>query len=118
VTTVNEKTFNHEVLGSSIPVLASFWAPWCGVCRTVDPFLSKIQTQWDGQLKLVNINADENLRLATLYRLTTLPTVLLFDGGQLCCRFDRFCHPDDFQIATQTILTALEQFRSNYSCTA
>jgi thioredoxin 1 len=115
VTTVNEKTFNHEVLGSSIPVLVSFWAPWCGVCRTVDPFLSKIQAQSDVQLKLVNINADENLKLATCYRLTTLPTVLLFDSGQLCCRFERFCHPDDFQVATQTILTALEKLRQNYS---
>jgi thioredoxin 1 len=115
VLTIGEKTFNQEVLASSTPVLVSFWAPWCGVCRLIDPLLSQLQTEWSGQIKLVKINADNNLKLANTYRLTTLPTVLLFDNGQLLQRVDQFCNNEDFRTAAQDLRAALEQIELSCS---
>lgn len=106
--TVNQATFNQEVLGSSVPVLVNFWAPWCGVCRMVGPMLSELKSTWGEHIKLVSINADENLKLANTYKLTSLPTVILFDQGDLQCRLDYFKNRDDFQAAVAHLHAALE----------
>ncbi|MBE9178904.1 redoxin domain-containing protein [Oculatella sp. LEGE 06141] len=112
---VNEQTFTDEVLKSPIPVLVNFWAPWCGLCRLVNPMLSELQDEWGGQIKLVSINADENLKLANTYRLQTLPTVMLFDGGKLLNRLDEFRSRDDFQVTSNKIQLALEALAVSYS---
>jgi thioredoxin 1 len=108
---VSEKTFTPEVLGASTPVLVSFWAPWCGICRLMNPLVKQLQAEWSEQLKVVSINADENLKLANTYRLTTLPTVLLFDGGQLLHRLDQFRTTEDFRVAAQDLQQALEKLK-------
>lgn len=107
LSTVNQTTFSQEVLGSSVPVLVNFWAPWCGVCRLVGPMLSELKSQWGEHIKLVNINADENLKLANAYKLKSLPTVLLFDQGDVHCRLDYFETRDDFQTAMNHLQTTL-----------
>lgn len=112
--TVNQLTFKQEVLGASMPVLVNFWAPWCGICRLVEPMLSKMQTEWGGQLKCVSVNADENLKLANAYKLKTLPTVLLFHQGDILCRLDHFRSKDDFQTAAIELQTVLETARPHY----
>ncbi len=85
---VNEKSFKEEVLDSPIPVLVNFWAPWCGLCRRITPTLQGFQSDWMNSVKVVSINADENLRLANTYRLTTLPTLLLIHHGEVTYRLD------------------------------
>jgi thioredoxin 1 len=105
---VNQATFRHEVLGSSTPVLVNFWAPWCGLCRLVEPMLSKLQAEWGAQIKWVSINADENLKLANTYKLKTLPTVMLFVEGDLICRLDHFRSHDDFRAAAVELQATLE----------
>lgn len=88
VVAVNEQDFSQTVLASPVPVLVSFWAPWCGVCHLLKPFLSKYQKEWEGKLQMVEINADDNFRLAHTYRLRSLPTLLVFHHGQLVQRLE------------------------------
>ncbi|WP_448563070.1 thioredoxin family protein [Trichothermofontia sp.] len=95
---VNDKEFKHEVLESPIPVLVNFWAPWCGLCRLVEPVLQDLQSQWAGRVKIVSVNADENLRLANTYRLRNLPTLLFIDRAQVIHHFDSFNGRDDVRL--------------------
>jgi len=94
---VTDQTFKDEVLSSPTLVLVNFWAPWCGLCRMISPVLSSVETEMGGMLKVVDVNADENLKLATTYRLTTLPTLLVFDDGRLLSRIDSFHGRDDLR---------------------
>ncbi len=104
VLSVSERTFAKEVLESSTLVLVNFWAPWCKLCRVIDPLLSRLQAEWNEQIKLVRINADESLKLANDYRLRTLPTLLLFNRGQLCHRLDGFQGKEELIAAIEQIM--------------
>lgn len=92
---VNEKTFKDTVLNSSVPVLVYFWTPWCGLCRFVNPILQKLQAERGEYLKIVNVNADSNFKLANTYRLKNLPTLILFDQGQVIQRLEEFESRED-----------------------
>ncbi|WP_088891905.1 thioredoxin family protein [Leptolyngbya ohadii] len=116
--TVNQVTFDQEVLGSVTPVLVNFWAPWCGVCRMIDPLLLELRKDWDDQIKLVSINADDNLKLSNTYKLKTLPTVLLFSQTQVLCRIDRFNNRSDFREASATLKAALSELVPHRSYSA
>ena len=78
---VADLNFKEQVLTSSIPVLVNFGAPWCGLCKVIQPTLIQFHDRWDEQIKLVDINADNNLKIASSYRLKTLPTLILFTNG-------------------------------------
>ena len=109
VLSVNERTFTLEVLESPKPVLVHFWAPWCGLCRLINPQLAHFQVQSGGKFKLVDINADQNFKLANAYRLTTLPTLILFEEGQILDRFDHFRGRDDLSKTLESILQSYEE---------
>jgi thioredoxin 1 len=94
---INEKSFSKQVLESPRPVLVHFWAPWCGLCRLIQPNLLKFQAEWDGQLHLVGVNADDNFRLANTYRLRNLPTLILFDRGVPVQRIEGLSSRDELQ---------------------
>ncbi len=104
VLSLNERTFRQEVLESATPALVDFWAPWCGLCRIIHPLVQEFQSDWPEPVKLVRVNADENLRLATTYRIKSLPTILLFENGQVVHRLEGFSGRDDLRRALQTIL--------------
>jgi thioredoxin 1 len=94
---ISEQVFVKEVLDSSMPVIVHFWAPWCGICRLIEPSLAKLRSDWNEQIKLVGINADENLKLASSYQIKTLPTVLLFREGKLLHRLDSYQNREELK---------------------
>ena len=79
---VTDATFKQEVLDSEVPVLVDFWAPWCGPCRMVAPVVDEIATQYGSQLKVVKVNTDENSQIASQYHIRSIPTLMIFKGGQ------------------------------------
>ncbi|TVQ47677.1 MAG: thioredoxin [Gloeocapsa sp. DLM2.Bin57] len=81
-TPVTDENFKELVLDSDLPVLVDFWAPWCGPCRMVAPVVEEIAEQYDGQVKVVKVNTDENPNTATQYGIRSIPTLILFKGGQ------------------------------------
>ncbi|MBE9167963.1 thioredoxin [Pleurocapsales cyanobacterium LEGE 06147] len=80
--TVTDTSFKEEVLDSEIPVLVDFWAPWCGPCRMVAPVVEEIAEQYEGQVKVVKLNTDENPNVASQYGIRSIPTLMIFKGGQ------------------------------------
>ncbi|NEO13743.1 MULTISPECIES: thioredoxin [unclassified Moorena] len=79
---VTDSSFQAEVLESDIPVLVDFWAPWCGPCRMVSPVVDEIAQQYEGQVKVVKLNTDENPKVAGDYGIRSIPTLMIFKGGQ------------------------------------
>ncbi|MBI2831047.1 MAG: thioredoxin [Chloroflexi bacterium] len=82
VTEITDQTFENEVLKSSIPVLVDFWAPWCGPCRMIGPVVDKLSGQYTGKVKFCKINVDENQKMASKYKVMSIPLLLLFKSGQ------------------------------------
>jgi len=79
---VTEATFEQEVLKSEKPVIVDFWAEWCGPCHAVAPVLERIAEERADELKLVKVNIDEEQGLAVRYGVQSIPTILLFKGGE------------------------------------
>ncbi len=80
---VNDQTFDTEVLQSATPVLVDFWAPWCGPCRAVAPTVDAIAQEFSGRLKVVKLNTDESGEVAMKYGVTSIPTLMVFKGGNM-----------------------------------
>ena len=79
---VTDATFADEVLASPVPVIVDFWAPWCKPCAAIEPHLRAIAAEWEGRVRLVRVNVDENLAVPSRYGVLTLPTVVLFVGSE------------------------------------
>jgi thioredoxin 1 len=82
VTEVTDNNFQAEVIESEVPVLVDFWAPWCGPCRMVAPVVEEIAQERGEELKVVKMNIDENQQTAITFNVMSIPTLMLFRGGQ------------------------------------
>jgi thioredoxin 1 len=80
---VTDENFEDEVIGSELPVLVDFWAVWCGPCRMVAPFVEQIAEEYKDRLKVAKLNVDENQGVPAKYGIMSIPTLLLFKGGEL-----------------------------------
>jgi thioredoxin 1 len=80
---VTDATFDQEVIKSATPVLVDFWAPWCGPCRAIAPMIDELAGQYDGRLKVVKVNIDDNPQAPARYGVRGIPNLLIIKGGEV-----------------------------------
>jgi len=80
---VNQDTFENEVLKSELPVLVDFWAPWCGPCKALTPTVDDIAQEYEGKIKVCKINIDSSPSIAQQFSIMSIPTLLVFKGGEV-----------------------------------
>ena len=85
-TNITDAEFEEIVLKSDIPVLVDFWAEWCGPCKQIAPALEELAKEMDGQVKIVKMNVDENQQVPTDLRIQAIPTLMLFNKGEVVDR--------------------------------
>ena len=79
---ITDADFDTEVLAAGRPVVIDFWAPWCGPCKAVEPILAKLAEAHAGRVEFAKLNIDENPEVASRYGVLSIPTAILFEGGE------------------------------------
>ncbi len=87
MTEVTDATFEAEVLKSEAPVLVDFWAPWCGPCKSMLPVIEEVAKDYEGKVKIVKVNVDENAETPQQFNVMSIPSFFVFKGGEVAANF-------------------------------
>ena len=80
---VSDASFDNDVLQADVPVLIDFWAPWCGPCKAIGPVVEELAGEYDGRLKVVKMNVDDNPQTPAQYGVRGIPNLILFKSGEV-----------------------------------
>ena len=112
VTEVNDANFEQEVLKSSQPVLVDFWATWCGPCRALAPVVDQVATEYNGRLKVMKMDVDQNNATPGRYGIRGIPALLLFKDGKVADQIVGYVPKDTID---KTVSKVLAQSTSKVS---
>lgn len=100
----SDTAFDADVLKSEIPVLVDFWAEWCGPCRMLAPTIEKLATEYQGKVKVGKVDTDANRNIAMKFNISAIPTVILFNKGQIAKKFVGLQPEREFKAALDSLV--------------
>lgn len=98
-----DSTFDEDVLQSDKPVLVDFWAEWCGPCKALAPVIDELATEYDGKIKVGKIDTDANRDISVRFSISAIPTVILFNDGEIVEKFVGLRGKADFKAALDKV---------------